>query len=78
MSEDLECHFGKFKGKKVSKIDSGYLGWVVNKFDPVPLPKYRVHEDGTPMTVEEVKVVENLNKRFQDAAKDELLNREQT
>lgn len=78
MSEELRAHFGKFKGKKLSEIDSGYLGWVTHKMDPVLLPKYRFHEDGTPLTVEEVKAAEQLNREFISAAEDELLDREQT
>ena len=78
MSETV-CHFGKHKGKPLSDIPSGYLKWCVENIDPVPLPKYRFQEDGvTPLTREEVTVMEGSMRNFLSDAEDELLNREQT
>jgi len=78
MSEVI-CHFGKHKDKPLSEVPSGYLRWVIENVDPVPLPKYRFKEDGvTPLTAEEVKRMETKMRDFLSAAEDELLNREQT
>ncbi len=78
MSETI-CHFGKHKDKPLSEIPSGYLRWCVEKIDPVPLPQYRFKEDGvTPLSVEEVKLMEENMRAFISAAEDEILNRDQT
>jgi len=75
---EVKCHFGKHKGQDITDIPSGYLRWRVEKIDPVPLPKYRFHDDGKAMTVEEVRVLESKNRDFLSAAEDELLNRDPT
>lgn len=69
--------FGKHNGQELSEIPSGYLRWVVEKLDPVPLPQYRFHEDGTAMTVEEVKDLEERYRGIISAAEDELIKREE-
>lgn len=77
-SKPAICHFGKHKDTAITEIPSGYLKWCVEKIDPVPLSQYRKHDDGTPMTVEEVNKMEEQMRDFLSAAEDELLNREQT
>ncbi len=67
--------FGMHEGKEVSEVSSGYLRWMVNKMDPAPLPKYQYHDDGTPMTVEEVKALTERYRNIIDAASDELAER---
>jgi len=76
--EGLRCHFGKHEGELLAEIPSGYLKWAVKNIDPVPLPKYRVHEDGTRMTVEEVKEMEEKMRSFLSAAEDELNERDES
>ena len=77
MSEVI-CHFGKHDGMALSKIPKGYLKWCIEKItDPRPSPKYQFQEDGkTPLTEEEVDVLEEKMRTFLSAAKDKLLNRE--
>lgn len=77
MSDEQEktIYFGKHKGVHLSQAPSGYLQWAVNNIDPVPLPKYRFHEDGTPMTIEEVKAMEERMRNFISAIEDELQER---
>jgi len=72
----MQCHFGKHKDQDIKDIPSGYLRWCIKAIDPLPLPKYRVHDDGTAMSIEEVKELESKNRDFLSAAEDELLNRE--
>jgi len=74
---DTTVYFGKHKGKELSQVPAGYLRWAVENMDPVPLPKYRFHEDGTPMTVEEVKAMEERMRNWLSAAEDELNEREE-
>ena len=76
MSEDLICHFGKHKGKPMSELSTGYLRWAVKTIDPMPSPKYRVNEDGSAMSVEEVKAMEERMRTFLYAAEDAIHDRE--
>lgn len=76
MSEELVCHFGKHKGTPLSDIPTGYLRWCIENIDPVPMPKYRFKEDGSPMSVEEVKAVEADNRTFLQAAELLIAERE--
>lgn len=71
MSE-TEAWFGKHKGKELSEIPGGYLRWMVENFDPKPMPK-----DTRGMTREEVKAMEDRMRTFISAAEDELKNREE-
>ena len=79
MSEESEkvFWFGKHKDKHLSEVPAGYLRWMVENMDPVPLHKYRFHEDGTPMTDEEVKAMEERTRNFIGEAEDEIAKREQ-
>jgi len=72
----MKCHFGKHKGQEIRDIPSGYLKWVVENIDPVPLPKYRFDDDGKPLSVEAVKEMEDDMRNFISAAEDELEDRE--
>lgn len=74
MSETV-VWFGKNKGKEIAEISSGYLRWMVEKMDPVPIPKYQFHEDGRPMTREEVEALTERYRNIIDAASDELVER---
>lgn len=65
--------FGKHKDKELSEVPSGYLRWMIDNFDPVPLPK-----DTKGMSVEEVRAMEDRMRTFLSTAEDELLNRDQT
>ena len=65
--------FGKHDKKELSEVPSGYLRWMVDNFDPKPLPK-----DTRGMTFEEVKAMEDRMRTFLSTAEDELLNRDQT
>lgn len=62
--------FGKHEGKDLSEAPSGYLRWMVENFDPVPLPK-----DTQGMSVEEVKGMEDRMRSFLSAAGDEIESR---
>ena len=70
MSETV-AWFGKHKGKELSEIPGGYLKWMVENFDPVPLPK-----DTKGMTKEEAQAMEDRMRFFLKAAQDELDRRE--
>ena len=65
--------FGKYKDKDLSEAPSGYLRWMVDNFDPVPLPK-----DTRGMSLEEISTMEQRMRTFLSTAEDELLNRDQT
>ena len=54
------------------------MKWCVEKItDPRPSPKYQFQEDGkTPLTEEDVDVLEEKMRAFLSAAENELLNRE--
>ena len=72
---ETKLWFGKNAGKEIRDVSTGYLKWMVEKIDPVPLPKYQFNEDGTHMTLEQV---EALTERFRciiDAASEELAER---
>jgi uncharacterized protein (DUF3820 family) len=72
MSEqETVAWFGKHKGKDLTEIPGGYLRWMVENFDPKPLPK-----DTAGMTLEEVKAMENRMRDFLIAAEGELDRRE--
>ncbi len=76
MSKDLICHFGKHEGEKLEDLPSGYLRWALKTIDPVPEQKYRKDADGNPLSVEEVKEMEEKMRTFLFAAEDELARRE--
>ena len=63
--------FGKHKGKDLSEAPGGYLKWMVENFDPVPLPR-----DTRGLPIEEVKAMEDRMRSFISAAEDELERRE--
>ncbi len=75
MSEEQETEnvfwFGKHEGKMLSEAPGGYLRWMVENFDPVPLPK-----DTRGLSIEEIKAVEDRMRTFLSAAADELERRE--
>lgn len=62
--------FGKHKDKDLSEAPAGYLRWMVENFDPVPLPK-----DTQGMSIEEVKAMEDRMRNFLSAAEDEIKER---
>lgn len=64
--------FGKHKGKDLSEIPAGYLRWMVENFDPKPLPK-----DTRGLSIEEIQAMEDRMRTFMSAAEDELLRREE-
>jgi len=68
---ETEFWFGKHEGKELSEVPSGYLRWMVDNFDPVPLPK-----DTKGMSLEEVKAMEDRMRTFLFAAEDELHERD--
>lgn len=77
MGEELICHFGKHEGERLGEIPTGYLRWCVDNItDPRPTPKYQKHDDGTPMTLEEVNELEKKMATFIAAAKVELEERD--
>jgi hypothetical protein len=71
--------FGKYgpkdgkPGKDLTEVPGGYLRWMVDNFDPVPLPK-----DTKGMGVEEVKAMEDRMRTFLFAAEDELHTRDES
>jgi len=65
--------FGKHEGKMLSEAPAGYLRWMVENFDPVPLPK-----DTRGLTIEEVKAMEDRMRDFLRAAEDELKQRDES
>ena len=65
--------FGKYKDKDLSEVPGGYLRWMVDNFDPVPLPK-----DTKGLSVEEIAAMESRMRTFLFAAEDELHTRDQT
>lgn len=67
--------FGKHKGKDLTEIPSGYLVWMVENMDPRLPAKFQKHEDGTPMTSEEVDAAEDRMRNFISAAEDEIERR---
>lgn len=73
----MKCHFGKHKGTELSEIPSGYLRWAVNNVNARPSPEYQKHDDGTPMTEEEVNAAEKQMRSFLEAAEIELSEREE-
>lgn len=64
--------FGKHEGKELSEIPGGYLRWMVDNIDPVPLPK-----DTQGKSVEEVKAMTERMRDFISEAETELQNREE-
>ena len=75
MSEEAEnvFWFGKHEGKMLSETPAGYLRWMVENFDPKPLPK-----DTKGMSVEEVQAMEDRMIAFLGAARDEINSREES
>jgi uncharacterized protein (DUF3820 family) len=65
--------FGKHKDKHLSEVPAGYLRWMVENFDPVPLPK-----DTKGMTIEEVKGMEDKMRDFLNEALKEVNSREES
>jgi len=72
-NDDKVFWFGKHEGKHLDDVPSGYLRWMCENFDPVPLPK-----DTHGKSPEEVKAMEMRMRNFMSAAEDELTNRDQT
>jgi hypothetical protein len=72
MSEELICHFGKHKGKRIDEMPSGYLMWCLNNIQAAVPPEHRFHKDGIAMTDEEVKQAESDMRDFLSAAEDKL------
>lgn len=76
--------FGKYgpkdgdPGKDLSEVPSGYLRWMVENMDPLPLPKYRFYANGKPWTAEETKKQEDRMRNFLSAAEDELNGRDES
>lgn len=75
-NSETTAWFGKHKGKDLSEIPTGYLVWMVENMDPTLLPKYRFHEDKTPMTREEVDAAEERMRNFISAGEDEIERRQ--
>lgn len=65
--------FGKHKDKDLNEVPAGYLRWMVENFDPVPLPK-----DTKGMTVEAVKAMEDRMRNFLNEALKEVNSREES
>jgi len=65
--------FGKHKDKDLTEIPGGYLRWMIENFDPKPLPK-----DTRGMSLEEIKAMEDRMRNFMSAAEDELQRREES
>lgn len=63
--------FGKHKGKDLTEIPGGYLRWMVENFDPKPLPK-----DTRGLTQEEIDAVEARMVAFLKEAEFELERRD--
>ena len=74
---DTLVYFGKHNGKQLRDVPGGYLRWMVDNLDPVPLPKYRFHEDGKAMTIEEVDAMTVRMRNFISQAEDEILSRDE-
>lgn len=73
MEKETVFWFGKHKDKDISEVPAGYLRWMVQNFDPVPLPK-----DTKGMSVDEVKAMEDRMRDFLSAAEDEVNSREES
>lgn len=72
MSSETTFWFGKYKDKDLKDAPSGYLRWMVENFDPKPLPK-----DTRGLSVEEIQAMEDRMRNFIAAAEDEVASREQ-
>ena len=68
---DSKAWFGKHKGVELTEIPTGYLRWMVDNFDPKPLPK-----DTKGMSMEEVTAMESRMVDFLKAAKIEIGERD--
>jgi uncharacterized protein (DUF3820 family) len=75
MSEETEkvFWFGKHDGKHLNAVPAGYLRWMVENFDPKPLPK-----DTQGMSIEEVQAMEDRMIKFLGDARDEVNAREES
>jgi uncharacterized protein (DUF3820 family) len=65
--------FGKYKDKDLSEVPRGYLRWMVDNFDPVPLPK-----DTRGLSLEEVTAMENRMRDFLKTAESVLSERDES
>ena len=65
--------FGKHKGKELTEIPSGYLEWMVQNFDPVPIWK-----DVVGKSAEEAQALEDRMHNFLLAASKELTKRDES
>ena len=62
--------FGKHRDKELSEIPSGYLLWMTEEFDPVP-----IHKDTRGRSAEEIQAMEDRMRNFLRAAGEELIRR---
>ena len=72
-TSEIVFWFGKWKDHDLSEAPAGYLRWMVENFDPVPLPK-----DTRGLTIEEIKAMEDRMRTFLRAAEDELNQRDKS
>lgn len=71
IGEDIELWFGKYKGKRLSDVPNDYLQWIVESFDPEPLPGEK-----RGLTADQVRFMREQRKDLISAAEDELIERE--
>lgn len=65
--------FGTHNGKKLTEIPSGYLRWMVENFDPVPMWR-----DTLRKSPEEVQVMEDRMRDLLRVAAEELRQRRES
>jgi len=79
VGEETVIWFGKYgpkdgdPGKDISEIPSGYLRWMIENIDPVPLPK-----DTKGLSLEQVKAMEDRMRNFLSVCEDELNGRDES